>query len=107
MSGEAQDGVEAVAMVGQLQPDVVLMDLKIPIMNGIQAAGEIARKHPAVKVLVLTMYGSDEWVFDAIRAGASGYLLKDTPKDGLVAAITGTVKGQTHVDPHVADKLFS
>lgn len=104
--GMAHDGAEALEMVEQRQPDVVLMDLKMPIMNGIQATSQMAARFPQVKVLVLTTYASDEWVFDAIRAGASGYLLKDTPKDGIVAAITGTVSGQTHVDPHVAGKLF-
>ena len=77
--GAAEDGAQAVEMVVEHQPDLVLMDLKMPGMNGIEATRRIRTRFPAVKVLVLTTYDDDEWVFDAIRAGASGYLLKDTP----------------------------
>lgn len=104
--GVGHDGAEAVDLVGQLNPDLVLMDLRMPIMNGIQATREIRRRHPAVKILVLTTYDDDGWVFDAIRAGASGYLLKDTPREQLIAAVRGTVDGDTYVDPQVAGKLF-
>lgn len=104
--GVAHDGAEAVELVAQVKPDVVLMDLKMPVMNGIQATEQISARHPQVKVLVLTTYGADEWVFDAIRGGAAGYLLKGTPRTSLIAAIKGTAAGQTHVDPEVAGKLF-
>jgi DNA-binding NarL/FixJ family response regulator len=105
--GMANDGAEAVERVSLLKPDVVLMDLKMPVMNGIQATRLIREQHPGVRVLVLTTYDADEWVFDAIRSGASGYLLKDTPREGLLAAVKGTAAGQTHVDPVVAGKLFT
>jgi DNA-binding NarL/FixJ family response regulator len=82
------------------------MDLRMPEMNGIQATRALRERHPEVGVLVLTTYDADEWVFDAVRAGASGYLLKDTPREGLVAAIEGTAAGETHVDPAIAGKLF-
>lgn len=104
--GKAQDGAQAIELVETLNPDLVLMDLRMPIMNGIQATREICQHHPETKVLVLTTYDDDGWVFDAIRAGASGYLLKDTPREQLIKAIHGTVAGDTHVDPHVAGKLF-
>lgn len=78
----------------------------MPGMNGIQATGAICAHHPDVRVLVLTTYDADEWVLDAIRAGAAGYLLKDTPRVELIKAITGTAAGETHVDPGVAGKLF-
>ena len=104
--GTAHDGSEAIEAISETQPDVVLMDLKMPGMNGIQATLEITRQHPHVKVLVLTTYGADEWVFDAIRSGAAGYLLKGTPRVSLIAAIKGTAAGQTHIDPAVAGKLF-
>ena len=105
--GSAANGEEAVEMVERLLPDVVLMDLKMPVMNGAQATREILSRFPAVKVLVLTTYDFDDWVFDAIRSGASGYLLKDTPRDQLIAAIRGTAAGKTYVDPAVAGKLLS
>ena len=76
--GIAHDGQEALDRVAETKPDVVLMDLRMPVMNGIQATQRIAREHPSTKVLVLTTYGADEWVFDAIRSGAAGYLLKDS-----------------------------
>ncbi len=104
--GVACDGAEALTLVPGLKPDLVLMDLKMPEMNGIQATRLIREQYPGVKILVLTTYDADEWVFDAIRSGADGYLLKDTPRDGLVAAIKGTLSGGTHVDPQVAGKLF-
>jgi len=104
--GVAHDGAEAVELTGKEQPDVVLMDLKMPGMNGIQATRQIKDRFPGVRVLALTTYDADEWVFDAIRAGADGYLLKDTPRGRLIEAIRGTVAGGTHVDPKVAGKLF-
>jgi DNA-binding NarL/FixJ family response regulator len=105
--GAAQDGAEAVELAAQKQPDLILMDLKMPIMNGIEATREIHAKFPNIKILVLTTYDDDEWVFDAIRAGASGYLLKDTPRQKIVEAIRGTVEGKSFVDPAVAGKLLN
>jgi len=104
--GTADDGARAVEMVEKEQPDLVLMDLKMPIMNGVEATRRIRTKYPEVKVLVLTTFDNDEWVLDAIQAGASGYLLKDTPRDDLVKAIRGTVTGRTYVDPSVAGKVL-
>jgi DNA-binding NarL/FixJ family response regulator len=104
--GIAHDGAEALDQVAALKPDVVLMDLRMPGMNGIQATRAITEAYPRVRVLVLTTYGADEWVFDAIRSGADGYLLKGTPRNVLLDAIKGTAAGQTHVDPAVAGRLF-
>ncbi len=104
--GIAEDGAAAIEMVEKQKPDLVLMDLKMPIMNGVEATRQIRTKYPEVKVLVLTTYDDDEWVFDAIQAGASGYLLKDTPRDEVVKAIRGTVAGKTYVDPSVAGKVL-
>ena len=78
----------------------------MPIMNGVEATRQITMRYPEVKVLVLTTYADDEWVFDAIRVGASGYLLKDTPRDEVVKAIRGTVTGKTYVDPSIAGKVL-
>ncbi|MEW6287683.1 MAG: response regulator transcription factor [Chloroflexota bacterium] len=104
--GCAQDGAEAIELAARHQPDLVLMDLKMPGMNGIEATREIRRRFPHIKVLVLTTYDDDEWVFDAIRAGADGYLLKDTPRQKLIEAVRGTVEGKAFVDPAVAGKLI-
>lgn len=108
--GLAQDGLEAVELVENApkdaMPDLVLMDLKMPGMNGIEATRRIRTHYPGVKVLVLTTYDDDEWVFDAIRAGASGYLLKDTPHAEVVGAIKGTLAGGAYTAPVVTEKLL-
>jgi DNA-binding NarL/FixJ family response regulator len=100
--GIANNGIEAIEQTRYLQPDLVLMDLKMPKMNGIKATRAIHEQFPSVYVLVLTTYDADEWVMDAIRSGAAGYLLKDTPQEDLIKAIMNTVNGHTHLDPHVA-----
>jgi len=105
--GLAHNGAEALDLAASARPDVVLMDLKMPVVDGVQATREIRARFPGVRVLVLTTYDADEWVFDAIRAGASGYLLKDSPREALVAAVEGTAAGKTHVDPSVAGRLFA
>jgi DNA-binding NarL/FixJ family response regulator len=105
--GIANDGAEALEKIPETNPDVVLMDLKMPGMNGIQATRKISEGYPEVRVLVLTTYGADEWVFDAIRSGAAGYLLKGTPRKNLIEAVKGTAAGETYVDPAVAGRLFS
>ena len=105
--GIANDGAEALEKIPVCHPDLVLMDLKMPLMNGVQATRQIRQQYPQIEVLVLTTYDADEWVFDAIRAGARGYLLKDTPRDRLITAIKQAAAGQTPVDPAVAGKLFA
>lgn len=104
--GEAADADTAVRLVDEESPDVVLMDLKLHGPSGITATQRITSHYPDVKVLVLTTYDSSEWVNDAIRAGAAGYLIKDTPRSRLIDAIRGTAEGRTHVDPGVAGQLF-
>jgi DNA-binding NarL/FixJ family response regulator len=104
--GIASDGAEAVELVAQKKPDLVMMDLKMPVMNGVEATRQIKTQYPTVKVLVLTTYGTDDWVFDAIRAGASGYMLKDAPREQVLSAIRGTVAGKTYLDPSVAGKVI-
>lgn len=102
----AKNGIEAVDLTARLRPDLILMDLKMPKMNGIQATKAIHEKFPDVRVLVLTTYDADEWVINAIRNGAAGYLLKDTPQEELVKAIINTVKGWNPIDPQVAGKIL-
>ncbi len=103
----AENGARALELFEQHKPDVVLMDLNMPVMNGIQATRRLRERHPDARILALTTYDADEWVFDVIRAGAAGYLLKDTPRAELIRAIEGTANGLTFVDPNVAGKLFS
>ena len=105
--GSASDGAEAIELAAQKGPDLILMDLKMPGTNGIEATRQIRAKFPTIKILVLTTYDDDEWVFDAIRAGASGYLLKDTPRQKIIEAIRGTMDGKSFVDPAVAGKLMN
>ena len=104
--GLAQDGAQAVELVAKNHPDLVLMDLLMPGVNGVEATRRIRAEFPQVKVLVLTTFDDDEWVFDAIRAGACGYLLKDTPRARVIEAVRGTVAGKAFIDPGVAGKLI-
>lgn len=104
--GVATNGVDAIELTRTTQPDLVLMDLKMPRMNGIQATWAICEQFPAVRILVLTTYADDEWVIDAIRAGAAGYVLKDTPQEDLLKAIRETMQGWSPIDPQVAPKLL-
>ena len=105
--GTANDGQEALDLVEALAPDVVLMDLQMPRMNGVQAIRRLRVTHPDLPVLVLTTYMDDKWLFDAIRSGASGYLMKDRPRLELIEAIHGTVAGDTYIDPSVAGKVLN
>ncbi|HSV85633.1 MAG TPA: response regulator transcription factor [Levilinea sp.] len=105
--GVAHNGMEAINLIPLVKPDLVLMDLKMPVMNGIQATKAISQNYPEVRVLVLTTYDTDEWVIDAVRSGAAGYLLKDTPREDLVLMITDTVAGRSHIDPQVAGKVLN
>jgi len=105
--GTAHNGIEALEKVEKTKPDLVLMDLKMPEMNGVIATRKIREKHPDISILILTTFDDDEWLFDAIRSGASGYLLKDRPRGELISAIKGTVRGGSYVDPAVAGKLLN
>ena len=105
--GLAANGAEALEEVAASQPDVVPMDLNMPIMNGIEATRSLKATYPNVRVLVLTTYDAEDWVLDAIRAGAAGYMLKDAPRERLIEAIKGTADGESHVDPGVAADLLA
>ena len=105
--GEASDGLEALAAVAEHEPDVVLMDLRMPRMDGVAATERISAAHPAVRVLVLTTYDTDADIVRAVEAGASGYLLKDTPLPQLADAVRAAARGETVLAPPVAARLVS
>lgn len=105
--GEAADGVEAVALVERLDPDVVLMDLRMPGGNGVDAIAELNRRGSRARVLVLTTYDTDSDTLPAIEAGATGYLLKDAPRDDLFTAVRAAAQGRTVLSPAVASRLVS
>jgi DNA-binding NarL/FixJ family response regulator len=104
--GEATNGVDAVELVRRLKPDVVLMDLHMPLMGGVAATREITRDLPATRVLVLTTLDDDETVFEAVRAGALGYLLKDATEAVLLETIRALQRGESVLTPQIARKVM-
>ncbi len=106
VAGEAGDGAEAVALVGELKPDVVIMDLRMPTMDGIEATRLITEAHDDVRVVVLTTFDLDEYVYGALQAGASAFLLKDAKEDQLLAAIRVVADGGSLFAPSVTRRLI-
>jgi DNA-binding NarL/FixJ family response regulator len=104
---EAENGRVAVDLVKRHQPDVILMDIRMPELDGVQATSFITEANPAAKVIVLTMHREDQYIFDAIRAGARGYLLKDVDAEALLEAIRQVAHGEALIDPLVATKVLS
>ncbi|MFK0285015.1 response regulator [Streptomyces sp. NPDC090499] len=105
--GEASDGAEAVTLAGTLDPDVILMDLRMPGGGGVDAIRELTRRGARAKVLVLTTYDTDSDTLPAIEAGATGYLLKDAPREELFTAVRAAAQGRTVLSPAVASRLVS
>lgn len=104
--GEAGNAKDAIDQISYLLPDVVLMDIRLPGTSGIEACAEITRRFPETKVIILTSYAEDEMLFSAIRAGASGYVLKQIGGEDLIKAIESIGKGEAHLDPAVTQKVF-
>jgi NarL family two-component system response regulator LiaR len=104
--GSAADGIEAVALVQQLDPDVILLDLVMPRMDGVQATIEIKRTNPDARILVLTSFAENHQVFSAIKSGAIGYLMKDTSSEDLIQAIRDTYHNKPALQPEIARKLM-
>ncbi len=105
--GQAGDGYEAIRVVEQVEPDLVLMDIKMPHLDGIAATRRIKEHPPKTQVLILTTYSDDDLVFEGIRAGAAGYLLKDITRDTLADAVRGAARGEAQIDPAVASKVLA
>ena len=99
--GEAADGEDAVAHAQRLRPDVVLMDIRMPVLDGIEATRRIVRAHPHTRVLILTTFGLDGYVYEALRAGASGFMLKDAPPEEIAAAVRIVASGDALLAPAV------
>jgi DNA-binding NarL/FixJ family response regulator len=104
--GEAANGVEAVEKARELSPDVILMDLRMPEMDGVEAITKIKEERPETKFIILTTYSDDEYIFKGIAAGARAYLLKDAPRDELFKAIRAVYRGESLIQPVVASRVL-
>jgi DNA-binding NarL/FixJ family response regulator len=104
--GEAQDGAEAVRLAAELNPDVILMDVRMPGVDGIEATRQIVARDAAARILILTTFDLDEYAFSALRAGASGFVLKDVPVDELARAIRSVASGDAVVSPRITRRLL-
>ena len=105
--GLARDGLDAVNKVRELLPEVVLMDISMPKMNGVEATRQIRRENPHIRIVVLTMYDEEEYIFDLVQAGASGYLLKDADSAQIAKAIRAVAQGESLIHPAVASKILT
>ncbi len=104
--GEAGDGREAVRIVDNLEPDLLLIDLSMPKMNGIEAIKEIKNQHPDIKIIILTVHKSDEYIFASLKAGANGYMLKDASQNELLQAIQYVLNGKSFISPSISDRVI-
>ena len=104
--GEAENGTEAIKKAGELQPDIILMDLRMPEVDGVEAMRQIKVKNPDMKFIVLTTYDNDEYIFKGIEVGARAYLLKDAPREELFKAIRAIYRGESLIQPAVAGKVL-
>ncbi|MEL6555069.1 MAG: response regulator transcription factor [Cyanobacteria bacterium J06621_11] len=107
ITGEANHGQESITLAAQLQPDVILMDVRMPVCNGVEATREIHQRFPWIRILVLTTFDEDEYVFQSLEVGALGYLLKSTPAKQVAIAIRNLHQGYSQLGPTIAPKVFS
>jgi DNA-binding NarL/FixJ family response regulator len=105
--GQARQGRDAVALAEQLQPEVILMDVRMPICDGVVATGEVHQRYPWIKILVLTTFDDDDYIWQSLQAGALGYLLKRTPAQQIAAAIRAVYQGHAQLGPTIAPKVFA
>jgi DNA-binding NarL/FixJ family response regulator len=105
--GEAGDGEQALRLIAELRPDMVLMDVQMPVLDGVAATRRIHEQFPACKIILLTTFDDDDYVFEGLRAGALGYLLKDAPAQNLTEAIHSAARGETFLHPSIATKVVA
>ena len=104
--GEASNGLEAIELAKKLGPDVILMDIGMPQLNGLETTREIKRRFPSMKILVLTMYDNEEWIFQILKAGASGYLIKDSAMNDLTSALRAVYQGDSYLSPSISKMVI-
>jgi DNA-binding NarL/FixJ family response regulator len=104
--GEAQDGRDAIRCAEKLDPDLILMDLSMPRTNGLQAIKEIKKQHPEIKIIVLTVHKTEEYILETLKGGADGYLLKDSSQSELIMAINNVLAGKRYLSPGVSEKVI-
>jgi two-component system NarL family response regulator len=107
VAGEAKDGLEAVEKAREMMPDVILMDISMPRMNGVEATRQIKREFPHIGIVVLTMYDEQDYIFDLVKAGATGYLLKNSDSAQIASAIRAVAEGESLIHPSVASKILT
>lgn len=107
VAGEAGNGQEALDLVARRPPDIVLMDIRMPVMDGVEATRRIRARYPQVQVIILTTFDDDEYIFEGLRAGASGYLLKDVSSTRLAEAIRAAARGESFLQPSVATRVVT
>ncbi len=105
--GEADNGLEAIKCVDELKPDLLMIDLSMPKMNGLDAISEIKKRNPDTRVMVLTIHKEEEYIYESLKAGADGYLLKDATREELLLAVKIVLNGKTYISPEVSDKLVN
>src|SRR5512145_1078020 len=105
--GEASDGAECLQLVPELKPDVILMDLQMPRMDGLTAIGHLRREHPAIAIVILTTFNEDDLMIRGLQAGARGYLLKDTSRENLLDTIQAAAKGETLLKPEILARVLA
>jgi len=105
--GEADNGRDAVRAISTMLPNLVLMDISMPGMNGIEAVHDIKRRNPSIRILILTVHKSDEYIHESLRAGADGYILKDATHDELQIAIRSVLKGKTYLSPDISGRVIN
>ena len=104
--GEAENGREAIKKVEQVQPDIILMDITMPGLNGLETTRQLKKRHPKIKILILTMHDNEEYIFETLRAGASGYLVKRTAPDELISAIHAINRGGSFLSPSISKRVI-